>query len=68
MREQYKDIPSNSLSNLITARIKDKDHFILRVGELGTKNGFIAFWLSYAYADKNSAIIVREKMKALVRI
>ena len=49
VREQYKDIPSNSLSDLISIRMKDEEHFISRVSQLGIENSLIRCWLSYAF-------------------
>lgn len=47
--EQYKDIPSNSPSDLITIGKKDEEYFISRVSELEIESSFIRCWLSYAF-------------------
>lgn len=49
VREQYKDIPSNSLSDPITIGMEDEEHFISRVSQLGIEYSFITWWLSYAF-------------------
>lgn len=48
VREQYKDIPSNSFSDLITIGMKDEELFISRVN-CKYKNSFITCWLSYTF-------------------